>query len=107
MSQRLNKYKHHLKFLSSCKQNHCAHLLKSADKELVKCLCECVLNVLRGNVPLNSKQKTDLQKHRQQLRQLIAKGSLAKKKKLLQRGGGVFLPFLLAPIISALGSIFK
>ena len=106
MSRRLNKYKHHLKFLSTCDRKHCAHLLKNADNELINCICECALNVLRGNVPLDAKQKKNLQKYKNQLRQLTSNSSLHKKKTIVQKGSG-FLPFLLGPIISVLGSLFK
>ena len=104
MSRRLNTYKHHLRFLASCDKKQCTHLLKSADTELIKCICECALNILKGNIPLQSDQRKRLQKHKHKLRQLTGAASITEKKKIIQKGAG-FLPFLLAPIISALGSI--
>ena len=107
MSRRLNKYKHHIKFLSACSPKHCSQFLKTADRELINCICECALNVLHGNVPLGDKQLTNLRKYKAQLRQLTAKGSFKKKKTIIQNGSG-FLPLLLAPILTALGSsLFK
>ena len=107
MSQRVNKYKHHLKFLAECDRKHCSHILKSADRELVKCICECALNVLNGNIPLDITQKRKLNKYKQQLRQLSSNKSILQKRKIIQTGSG-FLPLLLGPIISALGAtLFK
>ena len=107
MSQRINTYKHHINFLAQCDPKHCIHILKSADNELIKCICECALNVLRGNIPLEPAQKNTLRKYKKQLRQLSSNNPLTQKRKIIQRGSG-FLPFLLAPIIAALGpTLFK
>lgn len=99
-------------------------LLRTADEQLVKCICECALNVLKGVVGLKPGIKNRLKKHKSVLRQLAA-GSIAsqrgagratyrkkyswkaKKRLMLQKGCGVFLPLLLAPIISNLvGKLF-
>ena len=107
MSQRINKYKHHLKFLSECESKHCTHLLKNANGDLIKCICECALNVLCGNIPLDTSQKNNLQKYKHQLRSLTSRKNITQKKKIIQKGTGL-LPFLLAPVITALGStLFK
>ena len=85
-------------------------LLGSADQNLVKCLCECALNILRGNVPLKPGEKNRLKKHAKLLRLLSVKRKdnnfRSKKKLLLQHGGGGFLPALLAPIIAAVVNKF-
>jgi len=74
-------------------------LLRVADAKLVRQICECALNVLRGNVPLNKSQKNKLRKHATTLRSLVDRsGSLKRKKKIIVQRGG-FLPALLAPII--------
>lgn len=74
-------------------------LLQKSDNKLVRHICECALNVLVGNVPLDKRHKSKLRKHASILRTLAEpRVSLCKKKKLIiQRGG--FLPALLAPII--------
>ncbi len=76
-------------------------IIQSASPELIKVLCDCSLNILKGNVPLSRVQKKKLHTHRNKLRSLIKKSvPVAKKKKILQKGG--FLPALLLPIAGAL-----
>lgn len=77
-------------------------LLRTADDTLVRNICECALNTLRGNVRLSADQKKRLSKHRKTLRRLACdRGSWKSKKRLLVQRGG-FLPLLLAPIIGSL-----
>lgn len=105
MSRRINKYKHHLKFLSVCDNKTCKQILKNSNKELINCICECAVNILQGTVPLSSQEKKKLSKHKRNLRRLSTKStSIDKKKQIIQKGNG-FLPLLLGPVISALGSI--
>jgi hypothetical protein len=77
-------------------------LLRAADDTLVRSICECALNTLRGNVRLSPAQKKRLGKHRKTLRSLASSnGTWQRKKRLLVQRGG-FLPLLLAPIIGGL-----
>ena len=77
-------------------------LLQKADSKLVRHICECALNVLIGNVPLEKSEKSRLRKHAKILRKLATPCvSLSKKKKIIVQRGG-FLPALLAPIIGTL-----
>jgi len=74
--------------------------LKLADKALVQSICECGLNTLNGNVPLNNGQKRLLTRHKHILRKLVAgKGGWKVKRKYLVQSGGALLPALLLPII--------
>ena len=74
-------------------------ILKKADPKLVKCICECALNILRGNVTLKQPYKQRLKRYAHILRRLANKNDSWKNKKrlIVQRGG--FLPLLLAPIL--------
>ena len=68
---------------------HTLHVLKSADpklrkaivancnKETLKGICECALNVLRGNIPLTACGKRKLQKHKSSLRKLADRARLS------------------------------
>lgn len=78
-------------------------LLKQVDLRLIKLICECAYNVLRGTVPLTAQQKNHLKSHVAQLRKLTRKGGkIEKKRQIIQRGGGGFLPALLVPIVTTL-----
>ena len=80
-----------------------AALLKKADSALVRRICECALNLLSGNVPLNKQHKKRLRKHANLMRKLAdPQRDLRSKKRIIatQTGGG-FLPALLAPIIGS------
>ena len=68
MSRRVKKYKHHLKFISVCEHKSCKRLLGDCDKELIKSICECALNVLHGSIPLQQKNKIKLAKHKNDFR---------------------------------------
>lgn len=78
-------------------------LIQHAHKDLIRCICECALNLLHGNIPLKDCEKSKLCKHKKILRKLAdRKQSLIRKKKILNQKGGAFLPLLLGPLISAL-----
>lgn len=79
-------------------------LVNSADLQLVRCICECALNILKGNVPLKSTEKKKLSKHRLFLRKLakLGKSLKTKKKIIVNQKGGSLLPLILAPVVSAL-----
>ena len=105
MSRRVKKYKHHLKFISVCEHKSCKRLLGNCDKELIKSICECALNVLHGSIPLQQKNKIKLAKHKNDLRNLASKlVSIQKKKQIVQKGRG-FLPLLLGPVLSFLAPL--
>ena len=92
-----------LKLLSKAQPLAAKAIIKAADKELVDAVCECALNVLKGNVRLTPLQKQRLAKHQRALRALAQKGrSLQTKKALLQKGG--ILGALLGPVLSVLGT---
>ena len=91
-----------LEALLKLKPQHRLVILKSADKNLVGCLCKCAFNLLEGNVPVNSSQKQKLSRYKQLLRKLTARrGGWKSKKKLLVQKGGNLIPLLLGPIVSA------
>lgn len=98
-----------LRFLVRAKPSSRIALLKTADKELIRCICECVLNTINGHVPLNQSQKNKLTKHKNVLRKLVQRGGgINKKKKLLLQNGGAILPLILAPLLTGvLGSLFR
>lgn len=79
-------------------------VLKKANRKLIKGICECALNTLKGNVALNATQKVKLKKHKSVLRRLSdtkSKGWKNKKRLIVQKGDG-FIGALLAPIIGTI-----
>ena len=49
-----------LEKVKDCKQKR-NHIIDVAGKELVHCICDCVLNVLNGNIPVNEEEKQRLE----------------------------------------------
>ena len=76
-------------------------ILEHADSELIRALCECAHNILRGNVKLTPREKTRLRKYQTKLRLIARKNvSVKQKRRHLQQTGG-FLPALLAPLAAS------
>ena len=81
-------------------------LIQKAKKEQILTICECALNILRGNLKLKKKDKLKLQKHKKIQRKLIIISSpLIQKKKLIQTGG--FIQILIPIILTALSIFLK
>ena len=76
-------------------------ILEHADSELIRALCECAHNILRGNVQMTPREKTRLRKYQTKLRLIARKNvSVKQKRRHLQQTGG-FLPALLAPLAAS------
>ena len=54
-------------------------ILEHADAELIRALCECAHNILRGNVQMTPREKTRLRKYQTKLR-LIARKNVSVKR---------------------------
>lgn len=96
-----------LQLLKICPQKLRKDLLRKVPSSCIKAICECVLNLLRGNIPISEHQKSCLKKHKHTLRQLAdRKSSLYTKRKLLVQKGG-FLQLLLPSIVSVVSSLIQ
>ena len=106
MSQTLKNYVPFLCMLHRSSSNARTALLKHrCTPEFIKCICECVKNVLVGNVGLSKEDKRKLKRYKRSLRKLVLKKtSQTEKKRLVQSGG--FLGALLGPIVKVLGGLF-
>lgn len=106
MSHNVRKHGDFLKVLTQCTPKQRKALLQNASPNLLRCLCECCLNVLKGNVKLSASQKRHLSRHKQVLRTLADRKTPVKRKRqiLVQKGG--FLSTLLRPILSTLAGLF-
>ncbi|KAJ8018951.1 hypothetical protein HOLleu_42761 [Holothuria leucospilota] len=103
--RRLKKHAHELRFLAKCSPHQRKALLRHADESLITSLCECVSNVVKGNVPVSKAQRSKLARYKKHLRALGDKRlSRPKRRDILVQQGG-FLSVLLKPIISSLGGL--
>jgi hypothetical protein len=105
MSQNLRKHAAMLRTISKARPDLRKKLLELADEGLIRSICECADNTLKGHVKLNSVQKKRLLRHKRILRKLARPGETwrQKKKYILQSGG--FLAPLIAPILGTLGTL--
>jgi hypothetical protein len=91
-----------LEALSHLNRNQRIEFLRNADTNFVRGICECIFNTLKGNVPLDNREKKRLAKYKTTLRRLAGKRDnwKAKRKLLVQHGG--FLSYIIGPILSIL-----
>ena len=91
-----------LKVLSHCKPKIRNAILKNCENDLIPIICDCVYNVMKGNVPSLTQEKVnELASHKTSLIKLTKKVSIKKKRNILVQKGGGFLPFLL-PLVAPL-----
>ena len=104
MAKRFEKNVDYLSVLCKCKDKQRIALIRSADEQLIKAICDCVENVISGNIPIDYKAKKKLAKYKNLLRILKSKKKwTSKRKKLVQSGG--FLTALLGPLLGVVGGL--
>jgi len=104
MSQLTKKYLPILKRINKLADKNKKEYVRKCNREFIDCLSECATNVLRGNVPLSSRQGAKLKRNKKDPRLLSAKKtSLRKKRHVVQKGG--FLGARLTPVLSLLGGL--
>lgn len=102
MPSQLRKHVAILRTISKARPDLRHSLLKLADEGLIRSICECADNTLKGHVKLTKLQKSKLSRHKNTLRRLVKKGEhWGKKKRLIVQSGGFLLP-LLAPVLGTL-----
>ena len=93
-----------LRVLSHCKPKIRNVILKNCENDLIHIMCDCVYNVVKGNVPGLTEEKVNkLARHKTSLIKLTNKVPIKEKRKILVQKSGGFLPFLLplvAPLIA-------
>jgi hypothetical protein len=101
MSEKVKQHGEMLRFLRRATSQGVWIVMKTASPELVRILCECCHNVLKGNVQLSATQKCRLRRYKDSLRELTqTRLSIKRRKAILQQGG--FIGNLLAPIVTVL-----
>ena len=105
MTDRLRRNVDFLRMLAKGNSTKRKRLLACAHKDLIQCISECALNVLKGNVKLSSVDLKRIKRHRKLVRTLAEKKTALKKKRelLIQKGGG--LPALLIPILTLVSTL--
>lgn len=77
-------------------------IINHSDLDFINTIDECILNTLKGNVPLTGNEKEKIKRFKSVLRKICnTKGGLNKKRKAISQSGGAFLPVLLTPIVEA------
>ena len=104
MSESVKRQGEMLRFLARAKPSAVKAVVENATPQLVKTLCECCHNVLKGNVPLTPGQKRRLRRHKVNLRQLTKKSLTVKRRKQILQTGG-FLGALLGPVLGVLKGV--
>ena len=69
--KKINKQKDLLNSLAHCKLKIRKAILENADKDLVDEICQCVFNLLQGNISLTNAEKEQLNKYRHSLRKIV------------------------------------
>ena len=89
-----------LKVLSHSKPKIRDAILKNCGKDLIHIICNCVYNVVKGNVPGLTQEKVNkLARHKTSLIKLTKKVPIKGKRKILVQKGGGFLPFYLPSLL--------
>ena len=81
MSLRLKNNLHYLKALCKCKPAARKAILEHADGELINCICECIDNILKGNIKISKIHKKKLGRSTKVLDELRKKKTGLKRKK--------------------------
>jgi hypothetical protein len=105
MASFLKKHKHFLQYVATCGKKQRLNCIKNADKSEVKTLCECALNVYKGNVKIPTMTVKKLQPYKNVLRAIASKKfkkSKSKQIKLITQKGGAFLPLILTAVLPSL-----
>ena len=101
---RLQKFAPTLHLLQKVPPSLKRSIIEKSSAELIRCLCDCSYNILKGNVKIAPSNKRKLSKYKIKLRQLSNKQiSLMKKQKIVQTGG--FLSVLLSALALVLGGV--
>jgi len=80
-------------------------LITNCNKELVNCISECVINVMKGNIKLSDCKTRKLKKYKTALRKVADRHvAFAGKKRLIVQRGGFLWP-LLGAILPTIASL--
>ena len=102
--QRVHKILPELRRLGRLSDKDRRTFIKTCNGPFVDCVCECIRNLLKGRVPLKSKQLRSLRRYKQLIRRLsLKKTPRGERRRILQKGG--LFPAILPPLISGIASL--
>ena len=86
--------------LSHCQPKIRNAILKNCGRDLIHIICDCVYNVIKGNIPGLTQEKVNkLARHKTSLIKLTKKVPIKEKRKILIQKGVGFLPFLFPLVV--------
>lgn len=102
---RFTSNKEFLILLSNCHKKLRNSIITHSKKEQILAIAECVLNVLNGNIQIDSDTFQKLKPFNKTFKKLLNRktGIKAKKRLIIQKGG--FLQFLIPAIVSGIATI--
>ena len=81
--------------------------LKQGKRGLVRCICECAYNIIKGGVPLSDHHLNRLKRKKKGVRYLANRQiPIRDKEKYLNQEGGGLIPLILGPVLKVLSGIF-
>ena len=89
MAHRVHVFSRELNAINKDKydKRKCNRIIDEGGMELVHCICDCVHNILQGNIPVSEEEKEIFQGHKECLRKLVKKKTSDEKRNLLFRKG--------------------
>ena len=99
MAHRVHVFSRELNAINDVKHDKqkCNRIIDEGGMELVHCICDCVHNILQGNIPVSEEEKEIFKRHKECLRKLVKKKTSYKERKhLIQESGflGSLIPLL-------------
>lgn len=106
---RFQENKNFLKILTLADKNTLKAIIKGLNKKQTYCLCEIVLNLLKGNIKISKDDFLILKKYKRKFRNLLNKPKLTQKKYILQKGGflEVLIPTVISTLVTAISELIK
>src|SRR5579863_4283421 len=105
MSKCLKRNKNFLKNLLKSNEDERQQLIDHATEDEIRCLSEIAKNIISGKFKIPEEVHKGLLPHRHSIRKLSKKTVSHKLKKVVLKQKGGFLPFLISPVLSALGVV--
>ena len=107
MAHRVQVFSRELNAINDVKHDKqkCNSITDEGGMELVNCICDCVHNILQGNIPVSEEGKEGFKRYKYCLRKLINKKTSDREKKhLIQEGD--FLGSLIPTLVGLVGKLF-